>query len=93
MNKVITRTCIVTRKALSRGEMFRVVKTPNHEIKIDSTYKAFLVTMQVLVITLFIIYRHRRSIRHNHRNQYRRLRLHLHIDLLLRFDEVLLRYK
>ncbi len=40
MNKVITRTCIVTRKALSREEMFRVVKTPNHEIKIDSTYKA-----------------------------------------------------
>ena len=40
MNKVIIRTCIVTRKALSREEMFRVVKTPNHEIKIDSTYKA-----------------------------------------------------
>ena len=40
MNKVITRTCIVTRKALSREEMLRVVKTPNHEIKIDSTYKA-----------------------------------------------------
>lgn len=40
MNKVITRTCIVTRKALSREEMFRVVKTPNHKIKIDSTYKA-----------------------------------------------------
>jgi predicted RNA-binding protein YlxR (DUF448 family) len=40
MNKVITRTCIVTRKALSREEMFRVVKTPNHEIKIDSTCKA-----------------------------------------------------
>lgn len=40
MNKLITRTCIVTRKALSREEMFRVVKTPNHEIKIDSTYKA-----------------------------------------------------
>ena len=40
MNKVITRTCIVTRKALSREMMFRVVKTPNYEIKIDSTYKA-----------------------------------------------------
>ena len=40
MNKVITRTCIVTRKALSREEMFRVVKTPNHEIKIDSSYVA-----------------------------------------------------
>jgi predicted RNA-binding protein YlxR (DUF448 family) len=40
MNKVIIRTCIVTRKALYREEMFRVVKTPNHEIKIDSTYKA-----------------------------------------------------
>jgi len=39
MNKVITRICIVTRKALSREEMFRVVKTPNHEIKIDSSYK------------------------------------------------------
>ena len=38
MNKVIIRTCIVTRKALSREEMFRVVKTPNHEINIDLTY-------------------------------------------------------
>jgi len=38
MNKTILRTCIVTRKLLSKEEMFRVVKTPNHEIKIDSSY-------------------------------------------------------
>ena len=40
MNKTILRTCIVTRKLLSKEEMFRIVKTPNHEIKIDSTYVA-----------------------------------------------------
>ena len=40
MRTTIFRTCIVTRKLLSKEEMFRVVKTPNHEIIIDSTYKA-----------------------------------------------------
>ena len=40
MDKTILRTCIVTRKLLSKEEMFRVVKTPNHEIKIDSSYIA-----------------------------------------------------
>lgn len=40
MNKNILRTCIVTRKLLSKEEMFRIVKTPNHEIKIDSSYVA-----------------------------------------------------
>ena len=40
MNKPILRTCIVTRKLLNRETMFRVVKTPNHEIKIDFSYKA-----------------------------------------------------
>ena len=40
MRKTILRTCIVTRKLLSKEEMFRVVKTPNHEIKIDSSYVA-----------------------------------------------------
>ena len=40
MNKTILRTCIVTRKLLSKEEMFRIVKTPNHEIKIDSSYVA-----------------------------------------------------
>ena len=39
MRKIILRTCICSRKALDRESMFRVVKTPNHEIKIDSTYK------------------------------------------------------
>ena len=39
LNKVI-RTCIVSRKLLDRELMFRVVKTPNHEIKIDFSYKA-----------------------------------------------------
>ena len=38
MIKVINRTCIVSRKVLDRSSMFRVVKTPNHEIKIDETY-------------------------------------------------------
>ena len=40
MRTTIFRTCIVTRKLLSKEEMFRVVKTPNHEIKIDSSYVA-----------------------------------------------------
>ena len=40
MDKTILRTCIVARKLLSKEEMFRVVKTPNHEIKIDSSYIA-----------------------------------------------------
>ena len=40
MPKFIQRTCIVTRKLLNRETMFRVVKTPNHEIKIDFSYKA-----------------------------------------------------
>ena len=40
MRTTIFRTCIVTRKLLSKEEMFRIVKTPNHEIKIDSSYKA-----------------------------------------------------
>ena len=39
MNKPIYRTCIITHALLKKEEMFRVVKTPNHEIKIDSTYK------------------------------------------------------
>ena len=40
MRKTILRTCIVTRRLLSKEEMFRVVKTPNHEIKIDSSFVA-----------------------------------------------------
>ena len=39
MHKTILRTCILTRKLYDRESMFRVVKTPNHEIHIDSTYK------------------------------------------------------
>ena len=39
MRKVILRTCAYSRKVLDRQTMFRVVKTPNHEIKIDLTYK------------------------------------------------------
>ena len=38
MEKVILRTCAYSRKVNDRQTMFRVVKTPNHEIKIDSTY-------------------------------------------------------
>ena len=40
MNKTIIRTCILTRTLYPRESMFRVVKTPNHEIKIDSSYVA-----------------------------------------------------
>ena len=39
MKRIIQRTCIVSRKLLDRESMFRVVKTPNHEIKIDFSYK------------------------------------------------------
>ena len=38
MEKLILRTCAYSRKANDRQTMFRVVKTPNHEIKIDLTY-------------------------------------------------------
>ena len=39
MRKVILRTCACSRKVLDRESMFRVVKTPNHEIRIDLAYK------------------------------------------------------
>ncbi len=35
MLKTITRICTYSRKPYDRQSMFRVVKTPNHEIKID----------------------------------------------------------
>ena len=38
MQKTITRICAFSRKSYARESMFRVVKTPNHEIKIDLTY-------------------------------------------------------
>lgn len=38
--RTILRTCAYSRKVNDRQTMFRVVKTPNHEIKIDSSYKA-----------------------------------------------------
>ena len=38
MEKLILRTCAYSRKVNDRQTMFRVVKTPNHEIKIDLTY-------------------------------------------------------
>ena len=40
MKQTIYRTCIYSRTLLAREMMFRVVKTPNHEIKIDLTYLA-----------------------------------------------------
>ena len=40
MRKEIFRTCLCSRKLLVRESMFRVVKTPNHEIIIDLNYKA-----------------------------------------------------
>ena len=39
MQKPITRICAYSRVSYNRESMFRVVKTPNHEIKIDSTHK------------------------------------------------------
>ena len=39
MEKLILRTCAYTRRINDRQTMFRVVKTPNHEIKIDLTYR------------------------------------------------------
>ncbi len=38
MEKLVLRTCAYSRKLNDRQTMFRVVKTPNHEIKIDLTY-------------------------------------------------------
>ena len=38
MRKIVLRTCACSRKLLDRSLLFRVVKTPNHEIKIDSSY-------------------------------------------------------
>ena len=40
MSRIILRTCIASRELLDRETMFRVIKTPNHEIKIDFSYKA-----------------------------------------------------
>lgn len=34
MKKVILRRCIVTGERLTRDELFRVVKTPNGEVKV-----------------------------------------------------------
>ena len=39
MRKTVTRICAVSRVSYDRESMFRVVKTPNHEIHIDLTYK------------------------------------------------------
>ena len=38
MQRIIYRICAYTRNKTDRQSMFRVVKTPNHEIKIDLTY-------------------------------------------------------
>ena len=38
MQKTIYRICACSRNKTDRQSMFRVVKTPNHEIKIDLTY-------------------------------------------------------
>ena len=38
MQKIIYRVCAYSRKKNDRQSMFRVVKTPNHEIHIDLTY-------------------------------------------------------
>ena len=38
MRKPIFRLCAYSRSKMERQLLFRVVKTPNHEIKIDLTY-------------------------------------------------------
>ena len=38
MEKIVLRTCAYLKELKDRQTMFRVVKTPNHEIKIDLTY-------------------------------------------------------
>ena len=38
MTKTITRICAFSKEVKDRKSMFRVVKTPNHEINIDLTY-------------------------------------------------------
>ena len=38
MQKAILRICAYSRNKVERVNLFRVVKTPNHEIKIDLTY-------------------------------------------------------
>ena len=38
MQKIIYRLCACSRNKTDRQSMFRVVKTPNHEIHIDLTY-------------------------------------------------------
>ena len=38
MQKPIFRICAYSRSKVERKNLFRVVKTPNHEIKIDLSY-------------------------------------------------------
>ena len=39
MKQTIYRICACSRNKIDRQSMFRVVKTPNHEIHIDLTYQ------------------------------------------------------
>ena len=39
MKKEIKRKCIATNEVKNRNELFRIVKTPNNEVKVDFTYK------------------------------------------------------
>lgn len=38
--KIPMRSCVVTREKLPKGELVRVVRTPDGELKVDSTGKA-----------------------------------------------------
>ena len=38
--KVPLRTCVVTKEALPKSELLRIVRTPEHDIIIDETGKA-----------------------------------------------------
>ena len=41
IKSVPLRKCIVTNERLTKEELFRVVKTPTNEIKIDDTYALY----------------------------------------------------
>lgn len=39
MKKIPMRMCALTREKLEKRELFRIVRTPEHEVKVDDTYK------------------------------------------------------
>lgn len=39
IKKIPLRTCVVTKEALPKGELLRIVRTPEGEVKVDETGK------------------------------------------------------